>query len=497
MQPQTEETGTLLLMPDRSPPSNIEAESDILGGLMLFSPDAMNRVLDILTPDMFYVKGHGEIYQAMLDLNAGMLPIDLMTVISRLRDRGTLDKVGGQSGLLRMVESTVSSVNIDHYAELVADKYKRRCLIQAGSEISSLAFDTTEPIPEICDRAEQKLFGVTQSQSSNQTVSASAAVVAAFNRLEIMASGGEPPGIRTGFHELDALTEGLQPSALIIVAARPAMGKSSFMDNVAESVAVQGKPVLLFSLEMSSTDIINRMVCRHTGIDMGRISGGRIQPDEWCSIIQANEAISKLPLEIDENPNPTISYLRGVARRVQAARGGLGLICIDYLQLMGSESGTNRVQELSKITRSLKQLARELSVPIVVLSQLNRGVEARDNKRPMMSDLKESGSIEQDADVVMMLYRDEYYRPDTQDQGVAEVIIAKQRNGPTGTVKLLFDGRVMAFRNMNGSSTSVKPVKVSEVINVVSVPAPAAAPIKVEPRIDPQVRAVMEQYDAN
>jgi replicative DNA helicase len=457
MRTQTEDPGTLLLMPDRSPPSNIEAETDILGGLMLF-PDTLCRVIDILTPDMFYIKGHGEIYQAMLDLNATMRPIDLMTVTAKLRDRGTLDKVGGQSGLMRLVESTVSSVNIDHYADLVVDKYKRRCLIQAGSEISALAFDTAEPIPEICDRAEQKLFGVTQSQSSNYTISASAAVVAAFNKLESMAFDGQPPGVRTGFHELDALTEGFQPSDLIIVAARPAMGKSSFVDNVAENVAIQGKPVLMFSLEMSAEQITNRMLCRHTKIDLNRIRGGRINHDEWADIIRANETIGSLPLEIDESPNPTTSYLRSVSRRVQATRGGLGLILVDYLQLMGSEQGVNRVQELSKITRSLKQLARELAVPIVVLSQLSRGVETRDNKRPMMSDLRDSGSIEQDADVVMMLYRDEYYNKDTRESGVAEVIVAKQRNGPTGTVKLLFDGATMSFRNMNGSSTSVRPV---------------------------------------
>jgi replicative DNA helicase len=359
---------------------------------------------------------------------------------------------------MRLVESTVSSVNIDHYADLVVDKYKRRCLIQAGSEISALAFDTAEPIPEICDRAEQKLFGVTQSQSSNYTISASAAVVAAFNKLESMAFDGQPPGVRTGFHELDALTEGFQPSDLIIVAARPAMGKSSFVDNVAENVAIQGKPVLMFSLEMSAEQITNRDAMPPYQDRPESDPGGRINHDEWADIIRANETIGSLPLEIDESPNPTTSYLRSVSRRVQATRGGLGLILVDYLQLMGSEQGVNRVQELSKITRSLKQLARELAVPIVVLSQLSRGVETRDNKRPMMSDLRDSGSIEQDADVVMMLYRDEYYNKDTRESGVAEVIVAKQRNGPTGTVKLLFDGATMSFRNMNGSSTSVRPV---------------------------------------
>lgn len=440
---------------DRLPPQNIEAEEAILGGILL-DPESISRVMELLTPDAFYISVHQEIYRATLALHSQGQPTDLMSVTSWLNDRDLLDKVGGQSRLAQLVDRTISSVNIDQYARLVMEKYLRRRLIRVGNEISQLAFDTTSSLEKILDLAEQKVFGITQDRPSQSLVATSDILTSTFSDIESRSMGMVLPGISCGFYDLDAMTQGFQRSDLIIAAGRPAMGKTSFVLNAARNIAAFHKlPVAIFSLEMSKEQLVYRLLSSEVQIESGRLRAGRISQNEWAPLGHAINALSELPVFIDDTPNISVTEMRSKARRLQAERGGaLGLILIDYLQLMEGSGSENRVQELSKVTRSLKGLARELNVPIVALSQLSRGVESRTNKRPMMSDLRESGSIEQDADLILMLYRDDYYNPDTPDRGIAEIILTKHRNGPVGTVKLLFEPQFTRFRNLATPSRS-------------------------------------------
>jgi len=433
---------------DRLPPQNIDAEESILGGILL-DPEAINRVSDLLRPEAFYISAHQEIYRAMLTLHSQGMPTDLMSVTSWLRDREMLERVGGQGKLVQLVDRTVSAVNIDQYALLVSDKHARRLLIRAGNEISHLGHDASVDLETILDQAEQRLFGVTQDRPQNGLTAASDILTDTFTDIENRFTGMVMPGLTCGFYDLDAMTQGFQRADLVIVAARPSMGKTSFVLNIARYVTAFHKlPIAVFSLEMSKEQLVQRMLSSEARIESGRLRSGRISQQEWEPLGHAISVLSQLPMFIDDTPNITITEIRSKARRLQAEQGGaLGMILLDYLQLMEGGSD-NRVQELSRITRGLKSLARELNVPIIALSQLSRGVESRTNKRPMMSDLRESGAIEQDADLIMMLYRDEYYNPDTPDRGIAEVIITKHRNGPTGTVKLLFESQFTQFRNL-------------------------------------------------
>lgn len=436
---------------DRLPPQNIDAEEAILGGILL-DPEAIGRVSELLRPDAFYMGGHQEIYRAALALHTQGRPTDIMTVGSYLRDRDLLDKIGGQSRLVQLVDHTVSAVNIDQYAQLVMDKFLRRKLIQTGTEVAQLGYDLAHPLEQVLDQAEQKIFAITQVRPSQSLVATSDILLSTFADIEQRSAGMVLPGISCGFYDLDAMTQGFQRSDLIIAAGRPSMGKTSFVLNIARNIAAFHKmPVAVFSLEMSKEQLVYRMLSSEVQIESGRLRSGRIGPHEWERLSHAINLLSQMPIYIDDTPNISVNEMRSKARRLQAEQGGaLGLILIDYLQLMEG-GGDNRVQELSKVTRSLKGLARELNVPIIALSQLSRGVEARTNKRPMMSDLRESGSIEQDADLIMMLYREEYYTPDTPDRGIAEVIISKHRNGPVGTVKLLFEPQFTLFRNLKTS----------------------------------------------
>ncbi|MBD2020803.1 replicative DNA helicase [Leptolyngbya sp. FACHB-36] len=439
---------------DRLPPQNLDAEESILGGILL-DPEALSRVADILRPEAFYLSAHREIYRTMLALQSQGSATDLMSVTSWLRDRDLLDKVGGQTKLVQLVDRTVSAVNIDQYALLVTEKYMRRKLIQAGNEISQLGHDTSAELETVLDQSEQKIFSVTQTLPQQGLTAASDILTHTFSDIEQRSLGMVLPGLSCGFYDLDAMTQGFQKSDLIIVAGRPSMGKTSFTMNIARNVAAYHKlPVAIFSLEMSKEQLIQRLLASEVRIESGRLRSGRVSQQEWEPLGHAISTLSQLPLFIDDTPSIGITEMRSKARRLQAEQGGtLGLVLLDYLQLMDG-GGDNRVQELSKITRSLKGLARELNVPVVALSQLSRGVESRTNKRPMMSDLRESGSIEQDADLVMMLYRDEYYNPDTPDRGIAELIISKHRNGPTGMVKLLFESQFTQFRNMASPNRS-------------------------------------------
>ncbi len=433
---------------DRLPPQNIEAEEAILGGILL-DPEAIGRVSDRLSAEAFYISAHKDIYQAALQLHSGGKPTDLLSITAWLADRNLLDKVGGKNKLAQLVDRTVSAVNIDALAALVMDKYLRRQLIKSGNEIVHLGYETDKELATVLDRAEQKVFGITQERPQQGLVSMSETLIYTFQNIESHHQGIALPGISCNFYDLDGMTGGFQRSDLIIVAGRPAMGKTSFALGLAHNIAAIHKlPVAIFSLEMSKEQLVQRLLSSEAGIESQRLRAGRISQNEWEPLSRAIGDLSELPIFIDDTPNITVTEMRSQARRLQAEqKKEMGLILIDYLQLMEG-SGDNRVQELSKITRSLKGLARELNVPIIALSQLSRGVEARTNKRPMMSDLRESGSIEQDADIVIMLYRDSYYNPDSPDRNIAEAIIAKHRNGPTGTVKLLFDPNLTKFVNL-------------------------------------------------
>lgn len=433
---------------DRLPPQNIEAEEAILGGILL-DPEALGRVMEILHPDAFYISAHREIYRAALELNAKGLPTDLLSITAWLKDRDRLEKIGGQNRLAQLVDRTISAANIDQYATLVMDKYTRRRLLHVGGDIIQLGYEANTPLEHILDQAEQKLFGITQDRPQQSLTSTADILIDTFAEIEQRSLGLVMPGVACGFYDLDAMTQGFQRSDLIIAAGRPSMGKTSFVLNIARNIAAMQKlPVAIFSLEMSKLQLVYRLLSSEVEIESNRLRTGRIAQQEWERLSHSIGMLSEVPVFIDDTPNISVTEMRSKARRLQAEQGGaLGLILIDYLQLMEG-GGDNRVQELSKITRSLKGLARELNVPIIALSQLSRGVESRTNKRPMMSDLRESGSIEQDADLVMMLYREEYYDPDTPDRGIAEVIVTKHRNGPTGTVKLLFEPQFTRFRNL-------------------------------------------------
>ncbi|MFM7220310.1 MAG: replicative DNA helicase [Nodosilinea sp.] len=438
---------------DRLPPQNVEAEEAILGGILL-DPEAIGRVMEILSPEAFYIATHRDIYRAALDLHSRGQPTDLITVTLWLRDHNKLDRVGGQVRLAQLVDRTVSAANIDQYATLVMDKYTRRTLIQAGGEIAQLGYDTTIPLENVLDQAEQKLFGITQVRPQGGLTPTADILIDTFSEIEQRSLGVVLPGVPCGFYDLDAMTQGFQRSDLIIAAGRPSMGKTSFVLNMARNIAaLQKLPVAIYSLEMSKLQLVYRLLSSEVEMESSRLRTGRIAQNEWEKLGHAISMLSQMPIFIDDTPNISVTEMRSKCRRLQAEQGGaLGLILIDYLQLMEGGSD-NRVQELSKITRSLKGLARELNAPIIALSQLSRGVESRTNKRPMMSDLRESGSIEQDADLIMMLYREEYYEPDTPDRGIAEVIVTKHRNGPTGTVKLLFEPQFTRFRNLASPGT--------------------------------------------
>ncbi|HEY9782291.1 MAG TPA: replicative DNA helicase [Leptolyngbyaceae cyanobacterium] len=446
------ENGFQALGSDRLPPHNIEAEEAILGGILL-DPEAISRVSDRLLSEAFYISAHKDIYQAALKLHNQGKPTDLLNVVAWLSDHNLLEKVGGKSKLAQLVDRTVSAVNIDALAALVMDKYLRLQLIKAGNEIVQLGYQTEQELATVLDRAEQKVFGITQERPQQGLVSLSETLICTFQDIESHHQGIALPGLSCNFYDLDAMTGGFQRSDLIIVAGRPAMGKTSFALNLAHNIAALHQlPVAIFSLEMSKEQLVQRLLSSEAQIESQRLRTGRITQNEWEPLSRAIGELSEMPIFIDDTPNITVTEMRSQARRLQAEqKKEMGLILIDYLQLMEG-SGDNRVQELSKITRSLKGLARELNVPIIALSQLSRGVEARTNKRPMMSDLRESGSIEQDADIVIMLYRDSYYNPDSPDRNIAEVIIAKHRNGPTGTVKLLFDPNLTKFVNLAKSN---------------------------------------------
>ncbi|HRD41465.1 MAG TPA: replicative DNA helicase [Prochlorococcaceae cyanobacterium AMR_MDS_5431] len=435
---------------DFNPPQNIEAEESILGGILL-DPEAITRVADILHPDAFYNNDNKEIYRVALMLHRQGKPTDLTSMRSWLADTGSLAKVGGSNRLVELVERTFSTASIDTLARLVVDKYLRRQLIRSAKEIITLSYDQSIPMDVVLDESEQRIFSISREKQSTKLVSTAEIVQKTFNEIEDrFMSGSTLSGITMDFHELDDLTQGLQRSDLIIVAGRPAMGKTSMVLQIAKNIAqIHNLPVCIFSLEMSKEQLTYRLLSMELSIDSRRLKGGNLNIGEWHTLHKGLEFLNTLSLFIDDSPNLSVLDMRSSCRRLMAEEGKpLGLVAIDYLQLMEGANLDNRVQELSKITRSLKSMARELNVPIVALSQLSRGVESRTDKRPLLSDLRESGSIEQDADLVLMIYRDEYYNKDSQDKGIAEVIISKHRNGPVGISKLIFEPKFTRFKNL-------------------------------------------------
>ena len=440
----------------RVPPHSSEAEQSVLGGLLIDNT-AWDRAGDQITESDFYRYEHREIFTAISTLIAGNKPADVITVYEQLQNNGKAEGCGGLKYLNDLAQSVPSAANLRRYAEIVRERAILRKLISASDEIATNAFNPQgRAVSQILDEAEGKIFKIGEEGSRNKQgfIGIDKLVVQLIDRVNELAENGaeEVTGVRTGFYDLDRMTAGLQKGDLIILAARPSMGKTAFALNIAEAVAVQeGLPVLVFSMEMGASQLALRMVGSLGRIDQQHLRTGALRDDEWGRLTEAVDKLGKAQIYIDETPALNPAELRARSRRMARQFGSLGLIVIDYLQLMSgtnSSSGENRATEISEISRGLKALAKELQCPVIALSQLNRSVETRTDKRPMMSDLRESGAIEQDADVITFIYRDDYYNKESKEPGVAEIIIGKQRNGPVGTVKLTFLKPLTKFDNL-------------------------------------------------
>lgn len=439
----------------RVPPHSIEAESSVLGGLLLDN-SAWDRVGDLLVDNDFYRHEHKLIYAAIGALINASKPADVITVNEQLQNQGKAEEMGGLGYLNSLAQYVPSASNIRRYAEIVRERSILRKLVSASDEIATNAFNPQgKAIDRILDEAEQKIFNIGEegSRMKQGFQSMDTLVVELLDRVQEMADNpNDITGVPTGFYDLDRMTSGLQPGDMVVLAARPSMGKTAFAINIAEHVALnEGLPVAVFSMEMGASQLAVRVVGSIGRIDQGHLRTGKLNDDEWPRLTEAIEKLRTVSLHIDETPGLTPSELRANARRLARQCGKLGLIVVDYLQLMsgsGGSGGDNRATELGEISRGLKMLAKELQCPVIALSQLNRSVEQRTDKRPMMSDLRESGAIEQDADIIMFIYRDDYYNKDSKEPGVAEIIIGKQRNGPTGTVKLTFLKNLTRFESL-------------------------------------------------
>ena len=439
----------------RIPPHSLEAESSVLGGLLLDN-HAWENIGDLLKEDDFYRYEHRLIYGAIAALINGSKPADVITVFEALQRKGKAEEAGSLPYLNSLAQFVPSASNIRRYAEIVRERSILRQLVSASDEISTRAFNTQGlEVAKVLDEAEQKIFkiGEESSRMKQGFIKMDSLVVDLMDKVqELSENPNDVTGVPTGFYDLDRMTSGLQAGDLVILAARPSMGKTSLAINIAEHVALnEGMPVAVFSMEMGAAQLAVRIVGSIGRIDQGRLRTGQLKDDEWPRFSEAIDQLKDIPLHIDESSGLTPSELRANARRLARREGKLGLIVVDYLQLMSGSSGgreENRATELGEISRGLKMLAKELQCPVIALSQLSRGVESRTDKRPMMSDLRESGAIEQDADIIMFIYRDDYYNKDSKEPGVAEVIIAKQRNGPTGTVKLSFLKPLTRFESL-------------------------------------------------
>jgi len=442
----------------RVPPHNLQAEESVLGA-MLLSREAIADVVEVLEPDYFYKPAHGHMYDAMMTLYAAGHPVDAVTVAEELQRAGMLEDVGGPAVLLDMQASTPAIGNAAHYAKIVEEHALLRRLIMVSNEIAEMAYAIPEDVIKTVDDAESRMFEVAQRRVGNSTAVIRDLLPQNLDEIEAQYDRGESiTGRHTGFLDLDEKLSGLQPSALYVVGARPAMGKTAFGLGMAVNSALKdNKPALIFTLEMSKLELSKRLLCSEALVDATRVKTGQLDQNEWNKISHAVGRLAEAPIFIDDNAHTSVMDIRAKARRLQSRHGELGLIVVDYIQLMtGRSNAESRQIEVSEMSRNLKILARELEVPVIALAQLNRTLEQRTDKRPMLSDLRESGSLEQDADVVMFLYRDEVYDPESPDKGLAEVLVAKHRAGPTGRVKLAFRGQYTRFDNMakTGPSSS-------------------------------------------
>jgi replicative DNA helicase len=433
-------------MPDKMVPHNVEAEQAVLGALLI-DPDAIYKVSTFLRADDFYVAKHEWMYESVTSLHERGEAIDYVTLCDELERREQLAEIGGAAYITSLINATPTALNVEYYGRIVERTGTLRRLIGAAGEIAALAYEDTDNADEVVDRAEQILFGVSQRRISRDLMPIREVVSEYYDRIDYLYQHkGETIGVPTGFRQIDKLLGGLQKSDLVIVASRPGMGKTSLMLSFAQNAARKyNQRVAVFSLEMSAEQLVQRLIASEAGIDSQRLRLGNLREEEWPVFIQATGALSETMIFIDDTPSISAMQLRTKARRLYAERG-LDLIIVDYLQLMQTDRHIdNRVQEISLLSRSLKGLARELNIPVVVASQLSRAVEQRNDKHPMLSDLRESGSIEQDADVVVFIYRDEYYSPETDQPNIAEIIVSKHRNGPTGMVPLFFKKELAKF----------------------------------------------------
>ncbi|WZL79412.1 replicative DNA helicase [Eubacteriales bacterium mix99] len=440
------ESGSIQQLKQRIPPNSMEAEQSVLGS-MLLDKEAVAAAAEVLHGEDFYSDAHREIYEAILDIYDRGMPADLVTLAEALRQRGTLESVGGGTYISDLSMSVPSTANVRYYIRIVEEKAILRRLIAASGDIMQESYAASEDLDIIIDHAEKKIFDISQRKNDRDFEPIKTILLDTYSRIEELAKNkGKIVGVATGFRDFDLRTSGLNPSDFVLIAGRPSMGKTSFALNIAQYAAVHSKvPVAIFSLEMSREQLVQRMLSCQAHIELQKIRTGDLAEEDWIRLVHAATPLSQAPIYIDDTPAISAMEIRSKARRLKLEHG-LGMIVIDYLQLMSGRGNIeSRQQEVSDISRSLKALARELEVPVVTLSQLSRGPEARQDHRPMLSDLRESGAIEQDADLVVFLYRDEYYNPDSEKQNIAEAIIAKQRNGPTGTVELVWLGQYTQF----------------------------------------------------
>ena len=435
----------------RIPPHSEEAEQSIIGALLI-DADVLESACEKLQAEDFYNPRHQEIFRAILDLYHQKMPVDLVTVKSQMDKRGSLEQAGGLKYLSQIAAAVTNSVYTEQYVKIVKDRALYRRFIALGNRILTRSFSTEASIDTLSEDVEKEVYQILQNQGSQDFKLISDVLLSSFDAIEQTAkNGGQISGIPTGFVDLDTKLTGLHPSDLVIVGARPSMGKSAFGLNIVQNAAVKsGKTCAVFSLEMSAVQVVNRFLSVQSGVELNKFRTGELEDSDWENLVEALGPLSQAKIYIDDTGGITMSEVRSKCRKLKIEKG-LDLIMIDYLQLMSGSGrqSENRQQEISEISRGLKMLARELDVPIVALSQLGRGLESRADHRPMMSDLRESGAIEQDADVVMFIYRDEYSHPDTtEEKNVAEIIVAKQRNGPVGTEKLRYDGQFTRFSNL-------------------------------------------------
>ena len=430
-------------------PHSAEAERAVVGS-MLMDPDAIITAAEMITGDDFYQKQYGVLFDTIVEMNNRNVPVDLVTLQESLKTKDLPEELSSVEFLGELLDSVPTSVNVRHYAQVVADKSSLRRLIRANEEIANMCYLDKEPVETIMETTEKRIFDLLQKKSADDFVPIQDVVLNVINKIEMAAKHkGTVTGISTGFYDLDYKTSGLQPSDLILVAARPSMGKTAFVLNLAQYICVRNKvPTAIFSLEMSKDQLINRVLSMESKVDSQAMRTGNLNQADWEKLIESAGIISEAPLIIDDTPGISIGELRSKCRKYKL-ENDLKLVIIDYLQLMtgGGRGSESRQQEISDISRSLKALARELNAPVIALSQLSRACETRPDHRPMLSDLRESGAIEQDADVVMFIYRDDYYNKDTDKKNISEIIIAKQRNGPIGTVELVWLPNYTKFAN--------------------------------------------------